>query len=229
MDMKDDGYYFVLSGENDEIEKYQKVAGDCVEIFKEEENWYLSSKNIRAEMDYNKSKFIAEDCLKLLHGIASFYIGRAYDVRISGSVSKTKDNNNIVTTGFDVDFTVVKDLNEEDINSAKNLFKIALQKEKQNEYCLVDVLKILRNGYPLDYYDSYKIIELVGKELCEKAIGDAFKDLKANLNSEYHQGEKARHSRRTNRDDEVKIKKLSKNEIDNDIRTIINLYIKEVL
>ena len=229
MDMKNDGFYFVLSGKDDEIEEYQKMAGDCVEIFKNEKSWYLSSRDIRAEMDYDKSKRIAEDRLNLLHGIVAFYIGHSYDIKISDAVSKTNKNINKVFVEFDVNCTVVKDIKEEDINSAKTLLKIAIQKEKNNEYKLTDLLKILRNGYPLDYYDSYKIIELVGTEICEKAIGNKFKGLKANLNSEYHQGEKARHSKAKNIEKEKEIRKLSRDEIDKNIRSIINLYIKEFL
>ena len=65
--------------------------------------------------------------------------------------------------------------------------------------------------------------------MCKRAIGDKFKDLKANLNSEYHQGEKARHSKVKNMEKEKEIRKLSREEIDKNIRSIINFYIKEFL
>lgn len=229
MNMEKYGYYFILNGDNDEIEKYKKIAVDYVEIFRDNGNWFLSSDAIREEKDYSSAKNIAEGYLKLLHGITTLYIGCSYNIRINGFVNKTKDDTNTtLTKEIACTVTVVKDFRNEDINCAKELFRIAIQNKERSDYKLSEILKILKNGYPLDYYDSYKVIELIGKDRCMKVIGERFDELKANLNSEYHQGENARHSRVTNRKDEMKVRKLSKDEIDKNIRGIINNYIKDL-
>lgn len=236
-DLGEKGYYFILKGKDEEIDLYRKIADNKIDIFKQNDKWYLSSCDIRSESDYVKSRCIAEDTLNILHGLVAFYRGCCYAITIDGYIKHNNGKSDEITVDMDGTVNVVNEMTPDEICVARELFSVSLLMEKQNEYRLASILRLLRKDTPLDLYDAYKIIELVKKDTCKEIIGyDVFNCLCGNINNAEFQGEQARHSRAytekkqgNKKKDEKEKKPLTRVEINEYMKSIIMEYFKITL